>query len=108
MALFEIGPVFHGGEPEDQEILATGILVGHTNARDVHGERREFDPFDIKADVEKVLKSIGCPTKLMILRNDLINFFATHAELILCAKQMKVSLKLICHTHAKERLTCQE
>lgn len=69
MALFEIGPVFHGGEPEDQEILATGILVGHTNARDVHGERREFDPFDIKADVEKVLKSIGCPTKLMILRD---------------------------------------
>ena len=69
MALFEIGPVFHGGEPENQEILATGILVGHTNSRDVHNERRKFDPFDIKADVQKVLESIGCPTKLMIIRD---------------------------------------
>ena len=69
MSLFEIGPVFHGGEPDDQEILATGILIGHTNSRDVHGERRPVDPFDSKADVEAVLKSIGCPTKLMILRD---------------------------------------
>ena len=29
MALFELGPVFHGGEPEDEEILLCGILVGH-------------------------------------------------------------------------------
>jgi phenylalanyl-tRNA synthetase beta chain len=28
MALFEVGPVFHGGEPEEQELLASGLLVG--------------------------------------------------------------------------------
>ena len=69
MSLFEIGPVFHGGEPDDQELIATGILVGHTTSRDVHNERRPVDPFDSKADVETILASIGCPTKLMVLRD---------------------------------------
>ena len=32
MALFEVGPVWHGGEPDDQETLACGILVGHTGS----------------------------------------------------------------------------
>jgi phenylalanyl-tRNA synthetase beta chain len=68
MALFEVGPVFHGGEPEEQEILATGILIGHTGPRDAHGARRAVDTFDAKADAEAVLASIGAPEKLMVLR----------------------------------------
>lgn len=68
LALFEVGPVFHGGEPEEQEILATGLLVGHTGPRDPHGARRALDTYDAKADAEAVLSSIGAPEKLMVLR----------------------------------------
>ena len=68
MALFEVGPVFHGGEPEEQELLASGLLVGHTGPRDAYGVRRAVDAFDAKADAEAVLSAIGAPEKLMVLR----------------------------------------
>lgn len=68
LALFEVGPVFHGGEPEEQEVLATGLLVGHTGPRDPHGARRAVDTYDAKADAEAVLAAIGAPEKLMVLR----------------------------------------
>ncbi|MBV1864233.1 MAG: phenylalanine--tRNA ligase subunit beta [Rhodobacteraceae bacterium] len=69
MALFELGPVFHGGEPDEQEVIATGLLVGHTGPRDPHGARRAVDTFDAKADAEAVLSTIGAPAKLMVLRD---------------------------------------
>jgi phenylalanyl-tRNA synthetase beta chain len=68
LALFEVGPVFHGGEPEEQEVLATGLLVGYTGPRDPHGARRAVDVFDAKTDAEAVLLAIGAPEKLMVLR----------------------------------------
>ena len=68
LALFEVGPVFHGGEPEDQELLISGILVGQTGARDVHGQRRSADIYDAKADAEAILAAIGAPSKLMVDR----------------------------------------
>lgn len=68
LALFEVGPAFHGGEPEDQELLITGLLVSHTGPRDVHGDRRAVDLYDAKADAEAVLSAIGAPQKLMVLR----------------------------------------
>ena len=68
MALFEVGPVFHGGEPEEQELQATGILIGHTGPRDAHGARRAVDTFDAKADAEAVLAAIGAPDKLMVIQ----------------------------------------
>ena len=68
MALFEVGPVWHGGEPEDQETLACGILVGHTGPKDVHGTRRAVDIYDAKADVEAVLQAIGAPSKVQFQR----------------------------------------
>jgi phenylalanyl-tRNA synthetase beta chain len=68
MALFEVGPVFHGGEPNEQELLATGLLVGHSGPRDAHGSRRAVDAYDAKADAEAVLSAIGAPEKLMVLR----------------------------------------
>jgi phenylalanyl-tRNA synthetase beta chain len=68
MALFEVGPAFHGGEPGEQHLLASGILVGHTGPKDVHGMRRVVDLYDAKADAEAVLSAIGAPAKAQILR----------------------------------------
>ncbi|MFV2003344.1 MAG: phenylalanine--tRNA ligase subunit beta, partial [Paracoccaceae bacterium] len=68
MALFEVGPVFSGGEPQEQHVQIAGLLVGRNAPRDPHGGRRAVDVFDAKADVLAVLSAIGAPAKTTILR----------------------------------------
>ncbi len=68
MALFEVGPAFHGGEPEEQHTLVSGLLIGRTGPKDVHGASRPVDVYDVKADAEAVLSAIGAPAKVQILR----------------------------------------
>jgi phenylalanyl-tRNA synthetase beta chain len=69
LALFEVGPAFHGGEPGEQHLQAAGLLVGHTGPRDPHGARRAVDLFDAKADAEAVLAAIGAPDRAQITRD---------------------------------------
>ena len=68
MALFELGHAFHGGEPEDQSLMMSGILVGRTGPKDVHGSDRVHDLYDAKSDAEALLSGMGAPAKLQILR----------------------------------------
>ena len=67
-ALFEVGAAFHGGEPEEQHLLVSGLLVGRTGPKDVHGAARAVDLFDAKADAEALLAAMGAPAKMQILR----------------------------------------
>ncbi len=69
LALFEVGAVFSGGEPGEQEILLTGIRVGHTAPKDVHGTRRPVDVFDARADAEAVLAALGAPARVQLPRD---------------------------------------
>jgi phenylalanyl-tRNA synthetase beta chain len=68
LALFEVGPAFHGAEPGEQHLLVSGLLVGRTGPKDVQGASRGVDVFDVKADAEAVLAAIGAPAKVQILR----------------------------------------
>ncbi len=68
MALFEVGPAFHGGEPGEQHLQATGLLIGQNAPRDPHASRRGVDLYDAKADVEAVLAAIGAPARVQITR----------------------------------------
>ncbi len=68
MALFEVGPAFHGGEPTEEHMLVTGLLVGRTGPKDTHGASRAVDVFDVKADAEAVLAAMGAPARVQILR----------------------------------------
>ncbi|UOA33362.1 Phenylalanine--tRNA ligase beta subunit [Sulfitobacter sp. DSM 110093] len=68
MALFEVGPAFSGGEPGEEQMMVSGLLVGRTGPRDVHGAARAVDVYDVKADAEAVLAAIGAPAKVQILR----------------------------------------
>ena len=68
MALFEVGPVFTGGEPGEQHMEVSGLLVGRTGPKDVLGSARDVDVFDVKADAEAILAAIGAPAKVQILR----------------------------------------
>ncbi|WBU59828.1 phenylalanine--tRNA ligase subunit beta [Paracoccus albus] len=68
LALFECGPVFSGGEPGEQALCLTGLLVGSVAPRDPFGSRRPVDVYDAKADAEAVLAAIGAPAKFQIDR----------------------------------------
>jgi len=68
MALFEVGAAFHGGEPGEQHTQISGLLVGRTGPKDVHGAARNVDIYDVKADSEAVLAAIGAPAKVQIMR----------------------------------------
>ena len=69
IALFEVGPVFNGGEPGEQQTQVAGLLVGHSGPKDVHGTRRPVDVYDVKADVEAVLAALGAPAKAQLRRD---------------------------------------
>ncbi len=69
LALFECGPAFIGGEPGEQRLQITGLLIGRTGPKDVHGASRPVDVYDAKADAEAVLAAIGAPAKAQIFRN---------------------------------------
>lgn len=68
LALFEVGPAFHGGEPGEQHVQATGLLVGATAPRDPFASRRGVDVFDAKADAEAVLSALGAPARVQVNR----------------------------------------
>jgi len=68
LAFFEVGPAFHGGEPEEQHLLVSGLLTGRSTAKDIHGESRAVDVFDVKADAEAILAAMGAPARVQILR----------------------------------------
>jgi phenylalanyl-tRNA synthetase beta chain len=68
LAFFEVGPVFAGGEPGEQALHATGVLIGGTAPRDPYGSRRSADLYDAKADAEAVLGALGAPAKVQISR----------------------------------------
>ncbi len=69
LALFEVGDVFTGGEPGDQQPCVTGVLIGRTGPKDVHGEARPVDVFDAKADAQAILAAMGAPAKVQIMRS---------------------------------------
>jgi phenylalanyl-tRNA synthetase beta chain len=68
MALFEVGAAFHGGEPGEQHTQISGLLVGRTGPKAVHGAARNVDIYDVKTDAEAVLAAIGAPAKVQIMR----------------------------------------
>ncbi|SHM33755.1 phenylalanyl-tRNA synthetase beta subunit [Paracoccus solventivorans] len=68
LALFEIGPVFAGGEPGQQTTLISGLLVGAAAPRDPYGSRRMVDLYDAKADAEAILSAVGAPARAQIDR----------------------------------------
>ncbi|SDN86866.1 phenylalanyl-tRNA synthetase beta subunit [Lutimaribacter pacificus] len=69
LALFEVGPAFSGGEPGEQAVAVSGVLIGRNGPKDVHGAARPVDLFDAKADAQAILSALGAPDKAQVMRN---------------------------------------
>ncbi len=69
LGLFEVGPVFTGAEPGEQEAHATALRVGATAERHWSGTARPVDLYDARADAEAALAALGVPVdKLQVAR----------------------------------------
>ena len=61
-------PPFTAANRVNSICWSSGLLVGRTGPKDVHGTSRAVDVFDVKADAEAVLAAMGAPAKVQILR----------------------------------------
>ncbi|MBB5048434.1 phenylalanyl-tRNA synthetase beta chain [Rhodopseudomonas rhenobacensis] len=68
LALFEVGQVFKGDQPQDQFVAASGVRHGFASSK---GLGRHWsgaapaDAFDAKADAFAVLAAAGCPMQAL-------------------------------------------
>ena len=59
ISLFEVGPVFYGKNPGEQQTIVGGLRSGKFIKKNWSEKTRLVDAFDVKADVIKTLKEYG-------------------------------------------------
>jgi phenylalanyl-tRNA synthetase beta chain len=59
LSLFEIGPIFFGKNPGEQQIVAGGIKSGQVNKKNWNEKTRNIDVFDVKSDAIRTLIELG-------------------------------------------------
>ena len=72
ISLFEIGPIFFGKNPGEQQIVIGGLKSGKVGRKSWIEKERSIDVFDIKSDVLKTLIELG------VHENDL--FISDHTK----------------------------
>ncbi len=76
LALFEIGPVFYGSNPDEQFANIAGIRIGNIASLNWHEKPRLADLYDAKADVLAVLQMMQAPTdNLKVWTEDLPAYY---------------------------------
>ena len=59
LSLFEIGPVFYGEKPGEQQTVIGALKTGLVNRKSWSEKSRSLDVFDIKSDVIRTLVELG-------------------------------------------------
>ncbi|MDC1096291.1 phenylalanine--tRNA ligase subunit beta [Pelagibacteraceae bacterium] len=63
LSFFEIGPVFFGKNPGQQQVVVGGIKSGQVNRKSWNEKTRNIDVFDIKSDAIRTLIDLGLENK---------------------------------------------
>lgn len=75
VALFEVGPQFHGGNPGDQKQMVTGLRAGKSGPRHWDVKQRPVDALDARADALAVLKAAGVNTDSLQVSTDAPDYY---------------------------------
>ena len=75
LALFELGPAFHGAAPGEQEAVAVALRVGATAPREWTGARRAVDLWDARGDADAALAACGVALGKLVLAREAPDFF---------------------------------
>ncbi len=75
LSLFEIGPVFFGNKPGEQQIILGGLKSGVINRKSWDSKARNIDVFDIKADTIKTLLELGIMEEDLHVTNNAEDYY---------------------------------
>ena len=75
LSLFEIGPIFHGPNPGDQETVIGGLCSGKVSRLSWIEEERNVDVFDIKRDVIQTLVEAGYDRLKFFIDDKIPNYY---------------------------------
>ena len=75
LSLFEIGPVFYGSSPGEQETVIGGLRSGKINRLSWIEKERNVDIFDIKKDVFKTLVEVGYDRSKFFVDDNTPNYY---------------------------------
>ncbi len=70
LSLFEIGPVFFGKNPGEQQIIVGGLKSGKAGRKSWIEKERDIDVFDVKSDVVKSLIELGIPEQNLFISDN--------------------------------------
>ena len=75
LSLFEIGPVFYGSNPGDQETVIGGLCSGKLSRMSWLEKERNVDVFDIKKDVIQTLVEGGYNKSKFFVDDEVPNYY---------------------------------
>tara|TARA_B100000700_G_scaffold173726_1_gene191939 strand:+ start:10 stop:1641 length:1632 start_codon:yes stop_codon:yes gene_type:complete len=75
ISLFEIGPIFYGSNPGEQQIVLGGLKSGVANRKSWDAKARNIDVFDVKADVVKTLIELGIDENDLYISNKTQDYY---------------------------------
>src|SRR5262249_48602743 len=75
IALFEVGPRYHGDRPDDQGLTPAAIRTGGATPRHWAAMQRAVDVFDAKADALALLRELGAPVENLLTTSDAPSWF---------------------------------
>ncbi len=75
LSLFEIGPVFHGSNPGEQETVIGGLRSGKISRLSWVEKEREVDIFDVKKDVIQSFEECGYTKSKIYIDDQTPNYY---------------------------------
>ena len=75
LSFFEVGPVFFGKNPGEQQIVVGGLRSGLVNRKSWLEKSRNVDVFDIKRDVIRTLIDLGLEERDLFVSNNTKNCY---------------------------------
>ena len=75
LSIFEIGPIFNGSNPGEQNTVVCGLSAGKRNRLSWIEKDRDVDVFDIKRDVIQTLVEAGYNSDKFFIDSETPNYF---------------------------------
>ncbi len=75
LSLFEIGPIFNGPNPGEQNTVICGLSAGKKSRLSWIEEDRNIDVFDVKRDVVQTLVEVGYDSKKFFIDSETPNYY---------------------------------
>ena len=69
LMLFEVGPVFKGKQPGQQNIFASSIVMGNKKEKNWMIKTESFSAYDSKSDVVQILTDLGIDNSKLVFEN---------------------------------------